>query len=676
MKTLLLCLAFCGALLGQNAAKYPGAVASQSDLGIATNRAETTLLVGINSSATSLSVASASQFRAGMYVTIDNEFLAICGVGSNTLTVGKSSCPNVDGRGVDTANGSSSAASHVAGRPVQARISAWHHNQVAAEIGAIEDVLVNGSATVAAKNLSVAVKAACDGSTDDTPAVLAAISAAPAGAVLKFPERGDCIVGSLGTLTKIVKFDFGHSTIRPATSGAWITTSFIGDQEPFIFMNGVFRQAPGYTPTDIFVLVGQPNPKLRDISFYLATASHALVWNKAVYGLSITGGTYHYNTAPNLIYGSQAAAGDDSTFTYAMYVQNIDMSNNTARCVALEGGDVSISDSVIESCSGGGIEHIGNYWYLNTLTLKHVGMEANQQFNLKFPAKSGNPDTDIFSNVIIEGSSFVSNPSNQALLLGEITLLQFLGNKIHSGCIDSGFTNLRGYVQVHANSSAGAPAGCDSGTQYLFSTAVKDAVNRIGSGASFSSGLFGFYVSTNPMTTRTLNGAAGAKAQVWQDESGAEVGSITREGNATYSGKVQGASAQISGATATGAQTETSTAHVHNSNSATAQLWHFLTEDGVNAHYTYWTRYPTAYSDPSKRKLVEIGVSDGGDISLVAGTNIRLSGALKFTTGNTTGATAFAPGGANCPAITCTTPYTWITASAADGSTVYIPVFK
>jgi hypothetical protein len=32
--------------------------------------------------------------------------------------------------------------------------------------------------------------------------------------------------------------------------------------------------------------------------------------------------------------------------------------------------------------------------------------------------------------------------------------------------------------------------------------------------------------------------------------------------------------------------------------------------------------------------------------------------------------------GNNCPAITCTTPYTWVKATAADGSTVYIPAFK
>jgi hypothetical protein len=50
-------------------------------------------------------------------------------------------------------------------------------------------------------------------------------------------------------------------------------------------------------------------------------------------------------------------------------------------------------------------------------------------------------------------------------------------------------------------------------------------------------------------------------------------------------------------------------------------------------------------------------------------------GLVKFDATNTTGATATL-WGSNCPAVTCTAPYTWITTLAADGSTVYIPVFK
>lgn len=51
------------------------------------------------------------------------------------------------------------------------------------------------------------------------------------------------------------------------------------------------------------------------------------------------------------------------------------------------------------------------------------------------------------------------------------------------------------------------------------------------------------------------------------------------------------------------------------------------------------------------------------------------SSVVKLNTTNTTGAMA-ASLGSNCPAVTCTSPYTWITLQSADGSTVYMPVFK
>lgn len=53
----------------------------------------------------------------------------------------------------------------------------------------------------------------------------------------------------------------------------------------------------------------------------------------------------------------------------------------------------------------------------------------------------------------------------------------------------------------------------------------------------------------------------------------------------------------------------------------------------------------------------------------------QINGTLKFATNNTTGSSS-ASWGSNCPAVNCTAPYKWIQAVAADGSTVYFPVFK
>jgi hypothetical protein len=165
------------ALSAQNTSKYPGTVATQADLGVAGNRAETTLRTGAGSTDTSLTVASGTQFRAGMYVTVDNEFIAICGVSGNTLTVGRSSCPNVDGRGLDIANGGGAATAHLAGAKVQGRISAWHHNQVAAEVRAVEDALKNGIQHDLKVNGNVAIQTALP-------------SGVPSGGLLASPSYG------------------------------------------------------------------------------------------------------------------------------------------------------------------------------------------------------------------------------------------------------------------------------------------------------------------------------------------------------------------------------------------------------------------------------------------------------------------------------------------------------
>ena len=53
----------------------------------------------------------------------------------------------------------------------------------------------------------------------------------------------------------------------------------------------------------------------------------------------------------------------------------------------------------------------------------------------------------------------------------------------------------------------------------------------------------------------------------------------------------------------------------------------------------------------------------------------NLIGKLKFSITNSTGAGS-ALLGTNCPAITLTAPYTWITVTTSDGSTGYMPIWK
>ena len=156
-----LILLFAGVAAAQNTPVFPSRAVTNGDLFVATNNFATTLLTGIaTATATSATVASATGLAVPAIVTIDTEIFAVCRVTGNTLTFGKSSCPNADGRGYD----GSVAVNHLAGRPVEARVVAGLHNQAAAEVIALENstpVVVSdlGSyATLSAAN-AVAVSA-------------------------------------------------------------------------------------------------------------------------------------------------------------------------------------------------------------------------------------------------------------------------------------------------------------------------------------------------------------------------------------------------------------------------------------------------------------------------------------------------------------------------------------
>jgi hypothetical protein len=171
MRKLTLILLAALAAKAQNTANFPGAVSTTAQMGVASNRAETVLATGVNATATSLPVSSSSGFKVGSRATIDSEIVAVCAIPDGThLTVGVSACPNVDGRGTDTANGAGAAASHIAGAKVQGRVVAWHQNQGAAETIAIETKLHNEMVNV--RDFG----AKCDGSTDDSTALQTAIT--------------------------------------------------------------------------------------------------------------------------------------------------------------------------------------------------------------------------------------------------------------------------------------------------------------------------------------------------------------------------------------------------------------------------------------------------------------------------------------------------------------------
>jgi hypothetical protein len=119
-------ICFLGTLYAQ---RFPSAIATDSDIYVAANRAETQLSSVINNSTLTIPVVSTTAFVVNTIITIEDERLRICAIGSGTFTA----C----GRGF----GGTVAVSHLSGRPVRGQVTAEYHNAVAAEVKAIEQTL-------------------------------------------------------------------------------------------------------------------------------------------------------------------------------------------------------------------------------------------------------------------------------------------------------------------------------------------------------------------------------------------------------------------------------------------------------------------------------------------------------------------------------------------------------
>lgn len=83
---------------------------------------------------------------------------------------------------------------------------------------------------------------------------------------------------------------------------------------------------------------------------------------------------------------------------------------------------------------------------------------------------------------------------------------------------------------------------------------------------------------------------------------------------------------------------------------------------------------PNANTTAASANTASAIVTRDGSGNFAAGV-VTMNGLPKFAGTNSTGAgTALLS--TNCPAVTATAPYTWISATAADGSTVFIPAWK
>lgn len=113
-------------------ASFPTSLATNSQLLVALDNAQTTLAAGINSSATSLSVVSAAAIASDTVVTIDSEQILL----GTVVGTAASGCT----RGY----GGTTPASHSGGATVYANVIAAHHNRTRQELIAVQTALGAG----------------------------------------------------------------------------------------------------------------------------------------------------------------------------------------------------------------------------------------------------------------------------------------------------------------------------------------------------------------------------------------------------------------------------------------------------------------------------------------------------------------------------------------------------
>ena len=112
-----------------NTAVFPTALATDSILPVASGSFSTTLTGNINSSVTTIPVATITGLNTPCLVRIENEIILVGGASSLNLT------------GCTRGFNGTSAVSHLSSKIVSAYIFEWHFNQLAAEVKAIENFL-------------------------------------------------------------------------------------------------------------------------------------------------------------------------------------------------------------------------------------------------------------------------------------------------------------------------------------------------------------------------------------------------------------------------------------------------------------------------------------------------------------------------------------------------------
>lgn len=213
MKKLLLLLTLLAGIADPQTATFPASIATDADLKVASNRAQTYLTSAISSTTLTIPVADASRFVNDTIVTIENENISICSVSGPNLVA----CSG--GRGFD----GTTAAVHSANKIVAAQITSYYHNRLSREVQALQRFVSRREYNV------LAYGATGDGVTDDSAAISTAIAAAcVSGGEVFFPAAtyNAILVSNCSNISFVGQP--GASVIRPVYSSGLHTALSVG----------------------------------------------------------------------------------------------------------------------------------------------------------------------------------------------------------------------------------------------------------------------------------------------------------------------------------------------------------------------------------------------------------------------------------------------------------------
>lgn len=274
------------------AAKFPTALATDADLLVAMNRAQTTLVGTLNSSATTFTLAS-DAFAVNVAVTMGSEIILILtktGATVDTCT-----------RGFD----GTTAASHVSGVLVSAYIDSVHHRQMSAEVQAIETALGASMANVAIPNPLTVAKGGTGVQTLTGLAVgsgTSAFSGLAPSAVFQFLRSGAASQAVFGTLPVYFAQDYNFTPQTPSGTLA------IGSNTVTVTI------PPGITADSIAIghnlyVYGTGTPEVVPITGFSSTTVTFTCAGTHSAGWSISSATLGMQEAIIAIQGSSAGAG-------------------------------------------------------------------------------------------------------------------------------------------------------------------------------------------------------------------------------------------------------------------------------------------------------------------------------------------------------------------------------